>query len=163
MYMVDSTLDLPTRTRTSPHRIDSSTGERKILVFDNSYMWNLYIDGLKGVVEKNNIALTQFLGEARRVAKDRGPFDAYVINLDRQYGSEHTLRDGVDLAERIMEHGEDRELMWFLSLHPGSLETAEARGFHRLYEISGEPVEYSNLNRFILDLRQDLAYGRRGI
>ena len=157
------TLDYPTRAKPILHRIESSTEERKVLVLDDSYMWNFYVNGLQDIVEKGNIALTQFLGEAQRVAQSK-PFDAYVINLDRQRGTEYGLQDGVDLAEKIEEsRGSVRELMWLLSRHTMALETAETRGFHRLYEISGEPAKYPNLNKFIGDLRQDLTYGRRGI
>lgn len=157
--MTLATATLSTRGKPVGYHLDTATILPKVVVLDDTQKWNFYTSSLDGVVPRGGIAFTQFLSEAERVIKEKGPFGAYVINLDRKLGTEYGLQNGIDLAERVAQ---DSELMWFLSKEEQLLGAARKRGFTRLYgwfELNGFP----SIDQFVDDIRQELMYGRRAL
>lgn len=154
----------PVRVQPADYGIESGTKPPRVLVYDNASMWPFHTHIVfKDFLSRNDVVLTQFLTEAERVAKEKGPFNAHVINLDRRVGTEYHIQDGIDLGEIIRET-QGNESVWFLTENPGHLERARQKNFTRLYMLSRVEVDgYPGIDKYVEDIRQELMYGRRAL
>lgn len=163
MFMTTLTLGRTTRTRVWGVGVESGSLGPKVLVVDSPEMWNFYRQVVSGLVDRQDLILTQFLTEGERVYKQKRPFDAHVINPALNAGTERHLKNGLDLA-KIIGQEENLQAVWLLCSDARTLDMAVWEGFTRVYfNLDVSVGEYPSKNDFARDFREEMQYGRRSL